>query len=57
MHLILVVVNNAGFVLGIDKIGDINDAEYESMFQVNVFGLIAMTQLLVKGTLLCLPLS
>lgn len=42
-------VNNAGFVLGVEKIGDIAEADYEAMFQVNVFGLIAMTQLLIKG--------
>ena len=47
--LIVGAVNNAGFVLGVDKIGDIKDTEYEAMFRVNVFGLIAMTQLLVKG--------
>ncbi|KIP09141.1 hypothetical protein PHLGIDRAFT_29241 [Phlebiopsis gigantea 11061_1 CR5-6] len=42
-----VLVNNAGFVLGVDKIGEISDADYEAMFQVNVFGLISVTQLLV----------
>lgn len=42
-------VNNAGFVLGVERVGDISDADYESMFQVNVFGLIAVTQLFVKG--------
>ena len=29
--------------------GDINDKDIEGMFTTNVFGLIAMTQLLVKG--------
>lgn len=43
------LVNNAGFVLGVERVGDISDADYESMFQVNVFGLIAVTQLFVKG--------
>lgn len=42
-------MNNAGFVLGVERVGDISDADYESMFQVNVFGLIAVTQLFVKG--------
>jgi len=43
-----ILVNNAGFVLGVDKIGDIKDEDMESMFQTNVFGLIRMTQLLIK---------
>jgi len=43
-----VLVNNAGFVLGMDRVGDIADADYESMFQVNVLGVIAVTQLLLK---------
>ncbi|EKM55429.1 uncharacterized protein PHACADRAFT_256049 [Phanerochaete carnosa HHB-10118-sp] len=43
-----ILVNNAGFVLGMERVGDIADADYESMFQVNVFGLIAVTQLLLK---------
>jgi len=43
-----ILVNNAGFVLGLDKIGDIAESDYESMFNVNVFGLIGMTQLIVK---------
>lgn len=42
-------VNNAGFVLGLDRVGSINDEEIEAMFSTNVFGLISMTQLLVKG--------
>lgn len=42
------VVNNAGFVLGVEKIGDIADADVEAMFATNVFGLISVTQLLVK---------
>ena len=37
-------------MLGVEKVGDIADADYEAMFQVNVFGLIAMTQLVIKGT-------
>jgi len=43
-----VLVNNAGFVLGVEKIGDISDVDIEAMFATNVFGLISMTQLLVK---------
>ena len=37
-------------MLGVEKVGDIADADYEAMFQFNVFGLIAMTQLVIKGT-------
>ncbi|KAL5490357.1 hypothetical protein ACEPAI_5190 [Sanghuangporus weigelae] len=43
-----VLVNNAGFVLGVDKVGSINPDDIEAMFQTNVSGLISMTQLLVK---------
>jgi len=43
-----VLVNNAGFVLGVEKIGDISEADIDVMFATNVFGLISMTQLLVK---------
>ncbi|THH32136.1 hypothetical protein EUX98_g2051 [Antrodiella citrinella] len=43
-----VLVNNAGFVLGVEKIGEIADQDIESMFATNVFGLISVTQLLVK---------
>ncbi|KAI0709127.1 NAD-P-binding protein [Earliella scabrosa] len=43
-----ILVNNAGFVLGVERIGDIADADLEAMFQVNVFGLISMTQLFIK---------
>lgn len=43
-----ILVNNAGFVLGVDRIGNIAETDYESMFKTNVFGLIAMTQLLIK---------
>ena len=42
-------MNNAGFVLGVDRVGTINDDEIESMFQVNVLGLISLTQILVRG--------
>ncbi|KAL5533088.1 hypothetical protein ACEPAF_4864 [Sanghuangporus sanghuang] len=43
-----VLVNNAGFVLGVDRVGSINPDDIEAMFQTNVSGLISMTQLLVK---------
>ncbi|KZO89507.1 NAD-P-binding protein [Calocera viscosa TUFC12733] len=44
----LVTVNNAGFVLGVDKIGDIKDDDMEAMFETNVYGLIRMTQAFLK---------
>ncbi|KDQ60832.1 hypothetical protein JAAARDRAFT_55564 [Jaapia argillacea MUCL 33604] len=43
-----VLVNNAGFVHGVERVGEINASDIESMFATNVFGLIAMTQLIVK---------
>ncbi|KZV64941.1 NAD-P-binding protein [Peniophora sp. CONT] len=43
-----VLVNNAGFVKGVERVGDIADADIEAMFQTNVLGLISITQLLVK---------
>ncbi|KAF7793001.1 hypothetical protein EIP86_004106 [Pleurotus ostreatoroseus] len=43
-----ILVNNAGFVLGVDKVGNIKEEDVEAMFNVNVFGLISLTQLLVK---------
>lgn len=43
------VVNNAGFVLGTEKVGTIAESDIEAMFSTNVFGLIAVTQLLIKG--------
>ena len=42
-------VNNAGYVLGVEHVGDISDKDIEGMFSTNVFGLISLTQLLVKG--------
>jgi 3-hydroxy acid dehydrogenase / malonic semialdehyde reductase len=44
---IRVQVNNAGFVKGIERVGDIADSDIEAMFSTNVFGLISMTQLFV----------
>ena len=43
-------MNNAGFVKGVERIGDIADADIEAMFATNVFGLISLTQLFVRGT-------
>jgi len=43
-----VLVNNAGYVLGREHVGDIADADIEGMFATNVFGLISMTQLLIR---------
>jgi len=43
-----ILVNNAGFVLGVEHVGDISDKDIEAMFATNVFGLISITQLLVK---------
>jgi 3-hydroxy acid dehydrogenase/malonic semialdehyde reductase len=42
-------VNNAGYVLGRENVGDIPDGDIEGMFATNVLGLISMTQLLVRG--------
>jgi NADP-dependent 3-hydroxy acid dehydrogenase YdfG len=44
------LANNAGFVLGVEHVGDINPDDIEAMFGANVFGLIAVTQLFVKGS-------
>ncbi|VDB82966.1 unnamed protein product [Peniophora sp. CBMAI 1063] len=43
-----VLVNNAGFVKGVERVGDIADEDIEAMFQTNVLGLISLTQLIVK---------
>ncbi|KAI0798048.1 NAD-P-binding protein [Abortiporus biennis] len=43
-----ILVNNAGFVLGVERVGEISDDDVEAMFSVNVFGLIKLTQLLIK---------
>lgn len=45
----LSTVNNAGYVQGVDHVGDIDPENIEGMFATNVFGLIAVTQLLLKG--------
>ncbi|CAA7271716.1 unnamed protein product [Cyclocybe aegerita] len=43
-----ILVNNAGFVLGVEHVGEISRADIEAMFKTNVYGLISVTQLLVK---------
>ncbi|KAJ3517146.1 hypothetical protein NLJ89_g684 [Agrocybe chaxingu] len=43
-----ILVNNAGFVLGFEHVGEISQADIEAMFKTNVYGLISVTQLLVK---------
>lgn len=43
------IVNNAGYVVGVDRVGDLSLENMENMFATNVFGLIALTQLFVKG--------
>ena len=42
-------VNNAGGAHGIDRVGDIQDRDIDTMFATNVLGLISLTQLLIKG--------
>ncbi|KAG8888573.1 hypothetical protein FRB99_004109 [Tulasnella sp. 403] len=44
-----VLVNNAGFVLGVERVGNIADSDIEAMFQTNVFGLISVTQHFIKS--------
>jgi 3-hydroxy acid dehydrogenase/malonic semialdehyde reductase len=41
-------VNNAGYVQGLDHVGDIDESVVSGMFATNVIGLIGMTQQLVK---------
>ena len=50
-------MNNAGYVLGVEHIGDISDKDIEGMFATNVVGLISLTQLLVKGSQSLIPTS
>ena len=42
-------VNNAGYVLGVERVGAIKEDDIEGMFNLNVLGLISMTQLLING--------
>ncbi|KAG8730806.1 hypothetical protein FRC10_002347 [Ceratobasidium sp. 414] len=39
--------NSAGFVLGVERVGEISDTDVEAMFSTNVLGLISMTQALI----------
>ncbi|KAF2483194.1 hypothetical protein BDY17DRAFT_296989 [Neohortaea acidophila] len=43
-----VLVNNAGLVKGVDKVGDIKEEDIHSMIDTNVLGLINMTQAVLQ---------
>jgi len=43
-----ILVNNAGGAHGVDRVGDIQESDIDTMFGTNVLGLISLTQLLVK---------
>ncbi|GHJ90367.1 hypothetical protein NliqN6_6769 [Naganishia liquefaciens] len=43
-----ILVNNAGLVYGTDHVGDINEAEADTMFNTNVMGMIHLTQIFVR---------
>lgn len=43
-----VLVNNAGMVKGVDKVGDIKEEDMKIMFDTNVTGLINMTQAVLQ---------
>lgn len=43
-----VLVNNAGYVLGTERVGQITSADIEGMFNTNVFGLINITQAFIN---------
>lgn len=43
-----ILVNNAGLVLGVDKVGEIEEKDVGVMLDTNVKGLIGMTQLFVR---------
>ena len=49
------IVNNAGYVVGVDRVGDLSLENMENMFATNVFGLIALTQVFVKGAFSAQP--
>ncbi|ODV92024.1 hypothetical protein CANCADRAFT_30293 [Tortispora caseinolytica NRRL Y-17796] len=44
-----VLVNNAGMVFGVEKVGEVQAADIDVMFATNVIGLIALTQAVIKG--------
>ncbi|KAI6143205.1 NAD-P-binding protein [Pisolithus tinctorius] len=43
-----ILVNNTGYVIGVDCVGDISLENMEGMFATNMFGLITLTQLFIK---------
>ena len=43
------LVNNAGYVLGTERVGQISSGDIEGMFNTNVFGLINVTQTFING--------
>ena len=45
---VVLLVNNAGFVLGTERVGEISESDIDAMFATNVFGLMSVTQLLVN---------
>lgn len=42
-----VLVNNAGMAMGLDPVAELDDADIETMFATNVFGLLRMTRALL----------
>lgn len=44
-----ILVNNAGKALGQEEVGSISLDDIETVFATNVIGMIAMTQLVIKG--------
>lgn len=44
-----ILINNAGMVFGMDKVGEIAQGDIEIMFNTNVLGLIALTQAILPG--------
>lgn len=42
-----VLINNAGMVHGVERVGDIKQADIDVMFHTNVLGLIALTQAII----------
>lgn len=44
-----VLINNAGMVFGVERVGDIAQADIEVMFNTNVLGMIALTQAVLVG--------
>lgn len=44
-----ILMNNSGKALGQEHVGDIDENDIETVFNTNVIGLIAMTQMVLKG--------